>query len=146
MKRLRLGRLPWLAGYQLRRAQARFFADFRRRMADVPMTPAQYGLLTLIGENPGLSQSALARALGLKRSTMVAAINTFERRGLVERRRGGGGDQRAHALVLTAAGKRLMRELEPRIGEHEAHMLAALSEDEKKQLLYLLEKIWARRG
>ena len=145
MNRLRFGRLPWLAGYQLRRAQARFFADFRRRMADIPMTPAQYGMLSLIAENPGLSQSALARALGLKRSTMVAAINTFEQRGLVERRRGG-GDQRAHALVLTGAGKRLMRELEPRIGEHEAHMLAALSEDEKKQLLYLLEKIWARRG
>ncbi len=143
MSRLRPGRLPWLAGYQLRRAQARFFADFRRRMADVPMTPAQYGMLTLIAENPGLSQSALARALGLERSTMVAAIDTLQQRGLVERRPGT-RDQRTNALELTDRGTRLMADLAPRIAEHEAHMLAGLSADEKMQLLRLLEKIWAR--
>ena len=135
------GVLPRLAGYQLRRAQARFFDDFRQSMADVRITPGQFGMLTLIAENEGLSQTALARALGLERSTMAAAIDKLEARGWA-RRKPAANDQRANELALTPEGRRLLKKLAPRISEHESRMLARLSKEEQKTLLRLLEKIW----
>ncbi len=55
--------LPQLLGYQLRRAQLRMFTDFASAMAEVQITPGQFGVLVLIEANPGSSQSALARAI-----------------------------------------------------------------------------------
>ena len=75
--------LPQLMGYQLRRAQLRMFTDFAGAMGAVQITTGQFGVLVLIEDNPGSTQSALARAIGIERSTMVAVIDTLERRALV---------------------------------------------------------------
>ena len=60
--------LPGLIGYHLRRAQVAVFAHFADSIAR-QATPGQFGVLTLIGVNPGLTQSALASAVGIERST-----------------------------------------------------------------------------
>src|SRR3972149_10268666 len=82
---LSYGLLSELIGYHLRRAQAVVFDDFMRSMADSRITPGQFGVLTMIQANPGISQSALARALGIERSTMVAVIDELEARRLADR-------------------------------------------------------------
>lgn len=79
--------LPSLLGYRLRRAQITVFNDFVKTMSEVQITPGQFGVALLIHSNPGLTQSALARAVGIERSTMVAVIDALESRGLVERRK-----------------------------------------------------------
>lgn len=132
--------LPQLVGYHLRRAQAVVFDDFLRSMAEQGITPGQFGVLTLIGANPGLSQSGLARAIGVERSTMVAVIDRLQARGLVERRPSR-ADRRSYALSLSAAGHRLLARLKPMVRRHERRVTRRLDEAQKATLMGLLRRL-----
>jgi DNA-binding MarR family transcriptional regulator len=134
------GVLPDLLGYHLRRAQIVMFNDFVKAMADVQITPGQFGVIAIINSNPGLTQSALARAVGIERSTMVAVIDALENRGLVERRPSP-NDRRSYALVLSDKGAKLHQDLEPLIDQHEQRLSDDFSEEEKNQLIDLLSRI-----
>jgi DNA-binding MarR family transcriptional regulator len=134
------GPLTGLIGYHLRRAQAVVFDDFMRGMADSRITPGQFGVLALIEANPGISQSALARALGTERSTMVAVLDQLEARGLAERRIAE-HDRRSHALELTAKGGTLLSTLKPKIRRHEQRIAGDLDRAEKEHLIELLRRI-----
>lgn len=137
---LDLGILPELIGYHLRRAQVHLFADFARTMAEAQMTPGQFGVVSLIGANPGLTQSALARAVGIERSTMVAVIDTLQERGMVERKPSP-VDRRSYALVLTGNGENLMERLLPMVRAHERNVARNLSAAEKELLIELLMRL-----
>lgn len=134
------GILPGLVGYHVRRAQIAVFAEFNRTMAEHQITPGQFGVLTLIGGNPGLTQSALAKAVGIERSTMVAMIDGLEVRGLVERR-DSPKDRRSHALVLSAAGEARLEQLKKLVLRHERQILADLSLEERQTLIGLLSRL-----
>ena len=131
--------LPGLIGYHLRRAQVAVFAHFADSIAR-QATPGQFGVLTLIGVNPGLTQSALASAVGIERSTMVAVIDGLEARCLVERRPSP-VDRRSYALVLSDAGKVLLDELKERVRAHDDKATAILDADEKATLMALLRRL-----
>jgi DNA-binding MarR family transcriptional regulator len=132
--------LPDLVGYRLRKAQVAVFANFARTMADRAITPGQFGVLTLIGANAGLTQSALAKAVGIERSTMVAVLDGLERRGLIERRPSP-HDRRSHALILSDAGATLLAELRKLVAVHERRILSDLSAVERKALIGLLARL-----
>ena len=132
--------LPDLVGYHLRKAQMAVFEQFNRTMAEHRITPGQFGILALIGANAGLTQSALARAVGIERSTMVAVIDSLERRGLVERRPSA-TDGRSHALVLSVEGKAQLSALKKLVAKHESQVLADLDGEERRTLINLLARI-----
>ena len=138
-ERLDLGPLPGLLGYQLRLAQLAVFRDFERSAGGLGVSPGRFGLLALVEANPGVSQSRLAHAVGLDRSTMVAVLDQLEDRGLIERR--AGPDRRTNGLWLTREGKRLVAQLKRRITEHEARIAARLSARERAALLGLLRRL-----
>ena len=102
---LRAGVLTGLLGYRLRVAQQAVFSDFARAIPEV--SPGRAGILLLIEANPGVTQSRLAQAVGLDRSTLVGVLHALEARALVERRRG--EDRRTNGLWLTLAGRRWSR-------------------------------------
>jgi DNA-binding MarR family transcriptional regulator len=137
---LNYGVLPELIGYHLRRAQVHLFADFARTMAEAQMTPGQFGVVSLIGANPGLTQSALARAVGIERSTMVAVIDNLQDRGLVERRPSP-VDRRSYALMLTERGSALLESLTPLVHAHERNVARRLSAADKDKLIELLTRL-----
>lgn len=134
------GLLPELLGYHLRRSQLAVFADFDRAMAGVDLTPGQFGVLARVAANPGLTQSALGRAIGLERSTVVSVIDKLERRKLVVRGEAE-GDRRANALVLSDDGQKLFREATRRVRLHERRIARNLSAAEAKSLVALLKKM-----
>src|SRR3546814_2563087 len=76
--------LPGYVGYNLRRTQAAVFRDFARVIGDLDITPGQFGLLTLLAANPGISQIELSRAVGLDKSTVTPPIDRLQARGLLE--------------------------------------------------------------
>ncbi len=134
------GMLDELLGYHLRRVQAIVFGDFMRTMAKDRITPGQFGVLTLIDRNPGLNQSALARVLGIERSTMVAVIDRLEDRRLVARRKSP-SDRRSYTLALTRQGAALLVKVRPRIRRHEKRIAAGLEPGEVAALIDLLRRI-----
>jgi len=137
---LDLGLLPGLLGYQLRRAQIAAFQHFAATVGKAGITPGWFGLMVIVANNEGLSQTRLARALGVDGSTMVAMIDRLEENGWMQRRRSE-VDRRTHALSLTEAGNELLAQLTPMVEAHEAVLGQDLSADDKKNLLGLLAKI-----
>jgi DNA-binding MarR family transcriptional regulator len=131
------GVLPGLIGYRLRLAQQTVFRDFAKSVGD--LSPGRVGMLLLIAANPGVTQSRLAGAVGLDRSTMVGVLDGLEDRGLIERRRG--EDRRTNGLRLTRAGRGLVASLKRRIALHERRVAERLSAAERAQLLALLGKL-----
>lgn len=134
------GLLPDLVGYNLRKAQIAVFQNFQSAVAPYDITPGQFGVLILIRENTGLSQSELGNAVGIDRSTMVAVIDRLENRGWVVRAPSP-SDRRSYALELSPQGDSLVDELIPRVRDHERTMLRNLSAQEQQALLDMLRRI-----
>jgi DNA-binding MarR family transcriptional regulator len=132
------GILPTLLGYQLRLAQLTVFKDFAASARDFNVSPGRFGMLVLIEANPGVTQTRLAEAVGLDRSTLVAVLDQLGERGLVERRRG--TDRRTNGLWLTRRGKLLVSRMKARIHAHEERLALRLSEGERRSLLELLRR------
>jgi DNA-binding MarR family transcriptional regulator len=137
--------LPELIGYQLRLTQLAIFNDFGKSLSDQGISPGRFGVLALIAANPGLTQSRLALATQLDRSTMVAVIDQLEARELVERR-AAPNDRRSNALWLTEAGKKLLRMMKQRVKAHETHITAALGEEDTARLIEMLSRIRKHLG
>lgn len=138
---LKAGFLVGLLGYRLRLAQQAVFRDFATRVAaEFPgVSPGRVGILFLVEANPGVTQSRLARAVHLDRSTLVGVLHALQARGLLERRRG--EDRRTNGLWLTRAGGELAARLKRRIGAHERRIAARLNAAERARLLALLGKL-----
>ena len=139
-KQLDLGILPELLGYQLRRAQLTVFQHFAGALGDQNVTPGQIGLLVLVSRNPGISQTALARAVGVERSTLGEAIDRLLRRRLLLRKPAH-QDRRSYALHLSAIGETFLDDFVPRLLRHEDDVAARLSPEERKTLLALLRRL-----
>jgi DNA-binding MarR family transcriptional regulator len=134
------GCLPELLGYHLRLAQIAVFADFARALKSHDILPGQFGVLELVGANPGLSQNQLAGAIKLDRSTLVSTLNRLEGRELVERRVSA-IDRRSNTLWLTKAGRALLVETTPQVKAHEKRLFSIYSAEERKALRELLARL-----
>jgi DNA-binding MarR family transcriptional regulator len=136
------GLLPSLLGYGLRRTQSAVFADFAITFAHAgeTLTPGEFGLLVLVERNAGLSQMALARALGIDRSTLVPILDRLQARDLLVRRRSP-TDGRTHALALTQFGRKALARFSRLVRVHEKRILSRLSAAETRTLIELLEKV-----
>jgi DNA-binding MarR family transcriptional regulator len=135
-----LGALPHVVGYMLRRAQLAVFQDFLRSYAEVDIRPAQYAVLTVIERNPGLRQSQVSAALGIKRANLVALLDSLENRGLAKRTPVA-TDRRSYALHLTDAGAALMQKLAEINAAHERRVTGKIGEPGRRELLRLLHGI-----
>jgi len=134
---LKPGLLSGLLGYRLRVAQQTVFRDFARSIPEA--SPGRVGILLLIDANPGVTQSRLAQAVGIDRSTMVGVLHALQAQELIERRRG--EDRRTNGLWLTRSGRTLVASLKQRIRIHERRVASRLTTAERAQLLALLEKL-----
>jgi DNA-binding MarR family transcriptional regulator len=135
-----MGKMHGYLGYLLRRAQMLAYADFIAELADLNLSPGQFGVLTVIDTNPGLRQSEVSAALGIQKTNFVAVLNGFERRGLAVRKPVA-GDRRSYALYLTSEGKALLRAARAAQVRHESRLVERIGEQGRTQLLGLLEKL-----
>ena len=134
------GGLELTFGYQLRRAQLAGFEAFHRATAGVDITPPRFTALTIVGANPGLSQSALGAVLGTARSGAMLLTDWLEDRGLAARRRRN-GDGRAWGLYLTPKGRATLSRLRRRVFARDAEFSRRLNAREQAELRKLLEKL-----
>jgi len=136
---LKLAELNDHVGYFLRRLQVALFKDFIRTLAPVDVRPAQYSILILIAANPGRSQAAIGRALGIERARLARMLHELERRKWIERR-AAAGDGRSHALFLTAAGAKALARIKALSARHEAQMVDLIGPKRRMLLLELLRE------
>ena len=120
-------------------------ARFAATLQPFGINPGHMALLRYVEHTEGQSQQALAGALELQPSRMVAFVDELEERGLVERRRNP-ADRRAHALHLTAEGRKLLADVKEVADDYERQLCRDLTEKERDQLLVLLRKVAAGQG
>jgi DNA-binding MarR family transcriptional regulator len=133
-------------GFLLRRVQLAVFSDFQKRTATFNLTPTEYSILMVIRARPDLQQGQLAEMIGVKPANCVALITGLEQRRLVDRRvfprkaeRG-----RALALRLTPDGKKLLKQVNRRVSEHQDHLIQLLGADAHEALRQLLLRLLAQ--
>jgi DNA-binding MarR family transcriptional regulator len=132
--------LDELLGYALRRAQVGMFLAFHAATRGQDITPPRFTALVIVGANPGISQSALGKVLGIARSGAMMLTDWMEQRGLAGRRRRP-GDGRAWGLHLTARGERLVAAMKRRVSAQDRRRAAVLAPRERRELLRLLQKL-----
>lgn len=129
-----------LVGYRLRRAQLAYFENFTATCADSGITPGLFGILAIVRNNPGLTQTAVAQAIETDRSAMVAAVDKLEKLDLIERQ-ASENDRRSYALYLTEHGIRFTDDLHKKVLAHEAHFEQVMNSGEKEWLLSILTRV-----
>jgi DNA-binding MarR family transcriptional regulator len=134
------GTLDDLVGYAMRRAQLHMYEDFYRTLAPWRISPQRYSALTVVALNPGLRLTQLGHILGIAGSGTVMVVRALEALDYVERR-AAEGDARAHALHVTAAGRRALRQIDAAVREQDARMTAVLSADERQALVRMLSRL-----
>jgi DNA-binding MarR family transcriptional regulator len=102
--------------------------------------PRQFGLLRALAMSGGQSQRAVGNSLNLHPNRMVALVDELERKRLV-RRRPHPTDRRAHEVVLTASGRRLLDQAFQLAIGIEQELCADLQAGERDQLLRLLARL-----
>jgi DNA-binding MarR family transcriptional regulator len=128
-----LGPLGERLGYFLRRAQIAVFQDFGMKCRELDIRPVQYSILTIIEHNPGLSQTQVAHTLGIKKTNLVAMLDTLEKRGLV-RRAVTQRDRRTYALFLSDGSKAFMRRLHKLVERHERGIVDLIGADMHRRM------------
>jgi DNA-binding MarR family transcriptional regulator len=132
--------LPTYVGYQVRRTQAKIFAEFEAELKDFEFTPGSFGVLTLIRANPGITQVTLAAAFGVDKSTMSPVIFRLEKRGLI-RREVLASDRRCHSLFFNEAAEETFLAAREKIRSFEHNVAARLTNTEQYDLARLLVKL-----
>jgi DNA-binding MarR family transcriptional regulator len=133
------GPLTGYLGHLLRRAHGRAFAIFTEDMGE-EISPGEFGLLTLVAANPGITQVRLAAAMALDKSTLSPAVARLTKRGLLVRH-ALPGDRRLQALRLAPGAAETLAAYRARVEAHERRIAAPLSAEERAQLVRLLRRL-----
>jgi DNA-binding MarR family transcriptional regulator len=138
--------LDQVLGYQLARASVLTSGVFSRAVGEpLGLRPVEYTILSLIGEQPGMTPARLARLLAVTAPNITAWLTKLEARALVERSTSA-QDRRVQLLQLTAEGRRVARSATQRLVDNEAAALQTLSRGERLLLNELLCKVAALAG
>lgn len=129
-----------LIGYNLKRAYVIFRSDFSDTLGKDGLAPRSFSVLALAVANPEITQSEVARKLGIERSGLVAIVDQLEALGYLNRV-SVPGDRRVQALAPTEEGRRMYEVAAREVARHEARILSVLSESERTSLARILGKL-----
>jgi len=136
-----LGPLAEMVGVQLRLAQISADRALAEKVGgEVP--PGYFTVLALIAANPGASQSAVAAAMALDRSSLVPILKDLERRRWITRA-ASTRDRRAHELHLTVRGRTALARLRVQIDALEAQIREVFGAADTRRLLAALRQFQA---
>jgi MarR family transcriptional regulator, transcriptional regulator for hemolysin len=124
--------LCWL----LSRASHGLTTEFTAALEDLGISPRAHSVLftAMTGE---LTQTEIARMVGLDKTTMVVTVDELEAAGLAERRPSA-SDRRARVIVVTDAGVRRVLEAEEVLDRVREDVLSVLEPDERLVFLKAL--------
>ena len=134
------GLLTGLTGFSVKLVWILSRSLLSREFGVSDITPYRFSILEVIGRNPGLQQSQLAAALALTRPATTLAVDFWEKRGCVERRKIA-GDRRSIGVYPTPHGERELARLRKSVRKADDALTGGLTEVEARELRRLLEKI-----
>lgn len=117
---------------------------FRRRIAAMNVTPDQYTILRIVGEEGGgITQKEICGKMTSDPNTVAAVAGRMEELGLVERRTHV-RDRRAVSIWLTPAGLAKLHEVRPVALALQEEVMSGLAPAERIRFLEYLERVAVR--
>lgn len=130
--------LPELPGYLLRRAAQVMMAELHELLAALEMRISDASILLLIANRTDMTSSEIGKLLDIQRANMVPLLNRLEVAGLIERRP---IDRKSQAILLSDAGKKMKRRLEPLIHDFEQSLLMRIPEQHRDHFVPALNAL-----
>jgi DNA-binding MarR family transcriptional regulator len=127
-------------GFLVRRLQQIWVAVFINECSEVEITPVQWGVLSMVSENPGVGQIEISEELGLDRSNVANVVNRLVKRGLL-RQKLSPTDQRKKDIAITKMGEKVMAQVEGSALRAQRKILAPLSDGEREVFISLLTRL-----
>jgi len=121
-------------GYELKRVQHSLRLAMDEALRGAGVTTPQYAAMSVLAEEPGLSNARLARRSFVTPQTMNQILTRLEASGLAERR-GHPEHGRVLQTFLTREGERLLEECARRVDVVEEQMVSGLAEGDRRALL-----------
>lgn len=103
---------------------------------------SQQRILIILNETGTITQKDLTERLGIQPGSASEILAKLERAGWILRTQNE-GDRRTTDLSLTDSGRKLAVEALSQRRQRQEEMFCCLQEEEKRQLLSLLERVWA---
>ena len=132
------GFLTDMIGLELRKTQKLAEKKFEKAVEN-KLLSGQLTVLVLIKHNIGQTQSAIARAAGIDRSSLVPILKQFEKRGFITRSKAA-DDARSNVVEITSLGNDAIEELKPQVKQLETAVEKELGAKKSAQLVKLLQE------
>ena len=134
-----------IVGYLLRASHGCYqnYWAMKFRDSETPITPVQGGMMIVIGQNQGLTQTALAKMMNVEGPTLMQSIDRLESNGYIRRARFL-DDRRSYALLLTPRGQEVLQAAVAFMPVRDDALLVDLNVDERRNLAGYLQRIIKR--
>jgi DNA-binding MarR family transcriptional regulator len=127
-------------GFVAREVYRSFARCLQPRIAREGVSIGMWFVLRMLWDEDGMTQRELGERVGINGPTMVTALNSMERAGLVKRVHNR-TDRRKINVFLTARGRKLKRKLWPMAAEVLALGLSGLTRNQVQSLNKMLTQI-----
>lgn len=117
-----------------------YFLQEKFNVYDLDLTKEQMIVLKRLHDDDGLSQNELAFLTLRNKSSLTRLLIKMEKKNYIFREQCI-DDKRINQVYLTEKGREIFRRSKPAIKEMIDTMEQNISEDEKKQIIYILKKI-----
>jgi DNA-binding MarR family transcriptional regulator len=144
---LKFGRLSVTTGFLVRRLHNLLSVSWQKstQPAAGGVTAVQAGLLVLISENPGVSQSRLLKALEVESATLVRSTSRLVELGLIEKTRSA-RDRRVYYLHLTQSGREMLDMTERAMEARERRLTEDIPPDDLQTFHRVARQLIAKRS
>ena len=126
-------------GYNCLQAYLKIEPDIKKRLIRYQLKPVEFTVLSLNSANPQINQKRLGHTINVSPPNLATLLDKMESRQLLVRKRNP-NDKRSQILELTEKGQFLFGKARQQFEKNES--IPNLSNDEQKQLLRLLQKIF----
>ena len=134
------GELTMFPGYLLARLGESSRRRFHKALEPEGLHPRDFGVMTVVAAQPGMSQQQLHEKTAIDPSSMVAVIDELEAAGLAERRPDP-EDRRARTIFLTDRGKQTLQRVRTLAGDLQREFFGSLTAEDLRTLHALLRKL-----
>lgn len=112
--------------------------EFSRHFKDIDITPASFGVLQLVQENPGCGVGQVGRAMGIAPNNIARMVDQLCKRGLISKEVSP-TDGRGRILTITSSGTQFLESLNEIHQAYEKEFHEMVGEDRVDALRALLK-------
>jgi DNA-binding MarR family transcriptional regulator len=127
-------------GFLVRRLHQIGVAIFADEMAELGITPVQFGAMSIVGMKPGIDQSALGEELGTDPANTTDVINRLVKNAYVMRAVSP-KDRRMRSVYLTERGHEVVIEANGRLKNVRTRFLSPLKVADREVFLDLMIEV-----